>query len=679
MRAFFLHGYGNPVAGHRLVVGLGLLLLLSAARNVSALPEIIVQPASVYAASGDLAQFSVKVTQLATNGPVPLFVQWRRNGQNIPGALDVFTNSSGQVYAYLSITNAQASDSGMYYAMAYDADGAVNSTDAFLYITNLQTVAAGDNFADRVALAAWGGSLASDNTGATQEPGEPNPGGVKGGSSVWFKWTAPSSGVAYFDTRGSDFDTTFGIYTIATKGTESVTNLVTVAGDDDAGQYFNSAVAFNAASGTEYEIAVDGFYGVQGDIVLNWSLEQTSDQVPQILTQPQSVTVKSNGAASLFIVATNNNGYPLQYQWYYNGVPISQQATQSSFAISSVTPQNVGEYRVLVSLLYQQNSNHTTLSWPAQVQLDYQNKTNVQAQAKFREATDSSSGLTPRAVPVSGFTGTHIWSTFGAESEPGEPDHCGKAGGAPYWFSYLAAADGTLTVDAYTPTFTNVLAIYTGPGDSYDTLVSAACASTNQGVGHEVAVFPAANGTTYWIVVDGLNAGVGNVTLSYNLTAPPVFTTQPQSQTVPLGSNVTLTASAAGIPSPWYQWRTNALKFLSRTNSSLTLTNFQATNQWNYDVVATNLVGAATSSVAALYLDSPLRFTNTARTVTNSFTALLLGKANTNYIVQASTNLATTNWIPILTNSPPFGIMSFVDTNVSGYSNRFFRAVVKTN
>jgi hypothetical protein len=610
---------------------------------------------------------------------VPLSVQWRRNGQNIPGALDVFTNSSGQVYAYLSITNAQASDSGMYYAMAYDADGAVNSTDAFLYITNLQTVAAGDNFADRVALAAWGGSLASDNTGATQEPGEPNPGGVKGGSSVWFKWTAPSSGVAYFDTRGSDFDTTFGIYTIGTKGTESVTNLVTVAGDDDAGQYFNSAVAFNAASGTEYEIAVDGFYGVQGDIVLNWSLEQTSDQVPQILTQPQSVTVKSNGAASLFIVATNNNSYPLQYQWYYNGVPISQQATQSLFAISSVTPQNVGEYRVLVSLLYQQNSNRTTLSWPAQVQLDYQNKTNVQAQAKFREATDSSSGLTPRAVPVSGFTGTHSWSTFGAESEPGEPDHCGKAGGAPYWFSYLAAADGTLTVDAYTPTFTNVLAIYTGPGDSYDTLVSAACASTNQGVGHEVAVFPAANGTTYWIVVDGLNAGVGNVTLSYNLTAPPVFTTQPQSQTVPLGSNVTLTASAAGIPSPWYQWRTNALKFLSRTNSSLTLTNFQATNQWNYDVVATNLVGAATSSVAALYLDSPLRFTNTARTVTNSFTALLLGKANTNYIVQASTNLATTNWIPILTNSPPFGIMSFVDTNVSGYSNRFFRAVVKTN
>jgi hypothetical protein len=427
----------------------------------------------------------------------------------------------------------------------------------------------------------------------------------------------------------------------------------------------------------EYEIAVDGFYGVQGDIVLNWWLEQTSEQVPQILTQPQSVTVGSNSAVSLLVMATNHNSYTLQYQWYRNGVPISQQ-TQSLFTISSVTPQNVGEYRVLVSL-HQQGSNHTTLSWPAQVQLDYQNKTNVQAQAKFREATDSSSGLTPRAVPVSGYTGTHIWNTYGAESEPGEPNHCGKEGGAPYWFSYLAAANGTLTVDAYTPTFTNVLAIYIGPGDSYDTLVSVACASTNQGAGHEVAVFPAANGKNYWIVVDGLNGAVGDVTLSYNLTAPPAFTSQPQSQTVPQGSNVTLTASATGIPSPWYQWRTNAAKFFSRTNSSLTLTNFQATNQWNYDVVATNLVGAATSSVATLYLDSPLRFTNTARTVTNSFTALLLGKANTNYIIQSSTNLARTNWVPILTNSSPYGILFFVDTNLRSYSNRFFRAVVKTN
>jgi hypothetical protein len=284
------------------------------------------------------------------------------------------------------------------------------------------------------------------------------------------------------------------------------------------------------------------------------------------------------------------------------------------------------------------------------------------------------------AALAAGFTGTQIYNSYASAEEPGEPNHCGKVGGSPWWFSCQPTDNGTLTIDAYTPTYTNVLAIYTWPGGSdYSSLVPVACASTNAGVGHEKTVFPAINGTTYYMVVDGLNNGYGSVTLNLSFVAPPTFVSQPQSQTVPLGSNVTVTAVATGTPSPWYQWRTNALKFLGRTNFSLTITNFQATNQWNYDVVATNLAGAATSSVATLYLDSPLRFTNTAKTVTNSFTALLLGKANTNYIIQSSTNLTTTNWIPILTNSSPYGIISFVSTNLHSYSNRFFRAQVKTN
>jgi hypothetical protein len=179
--------------------------------------------------------------------------------------------------------------------------------------------------------------------------------------------------------------------------------------------------------------------------------------------------------------------------------------------------------------------------------------------------------------------------------------------------------------------------------------------------------------------VDGLNSGYGQVTLSLTFASPPLITTNPQSQTVSQGSNVTLTASAIGTPSPSFQWRTNAVNFPGRTNSTLTVTNFQVGGQGNYDVVVTNLIGAATSSVAALYLDSPLRFTNSALTLTNSFTFLLLGKANTNYIFQSSTNLSTTNWSPVLTSSSPYGILSFVDTNLRAYTNRFFRVMVKTN
>jgi hypothetical protein len=278
---------------------------------------------------------------------------------------------------------------------------------------------------------------------------------------------------------------------------------------------------------------------------------------------------------------------------------------------------------------------------------------------------------------VSGFTGTHIWNTYGAAAEPGEPNHCGKVGGAPYWFSYLAPGSGALTVDANTTTYTNVLAVYTWPGGDFSTLVSVACASTNNGTGHEVSTFSAVNGTTYYLVVDGLNGATGNVTLAYSLVIPPVITLQPQSQTVAQGSNVTLTVSATGTPTPAYQWRTNTGTYLNKTNTSLAVTNFQATKEGAYDVVVTNTAGSVTSSIAMLYLNSPLRFTNPIAVTNGGFTATLLGIVNTNYIIQANTNLATTNWLNISTNNATNGILIITDTNYLNYSNRFFRALKK--
>jgi hypothetical protein len=316
------------------------------------------------------------------------------------------------------------------------------------------------------------------------------------------------------------------------------------------------------------------------------------------------------------------------------------------------------------------------------LQIDDTGNTNAVALAKFRLASDTTYvpnlKIHPLTAPVSGYSGTHIYNTYGAESEPGEPNHCGKAGGAPYWFSYQPPADGTLTVDAYTPTFTNVLAIYTWPGGDFSTLVSIDCASTNTGVGHETATFSVANGTTYYLVVDGLNAATGPVTLSYNLTNPPAapsITTQPQSQTVGQGSNVTLTIGASGSPPPVYQWRTNMVNFSGQSGTNLLISNFQSINQGNYDVVVTNITGSVTSSVAVLYLNSPLRFLGLGINSTSGFSGTLLGAANTNYIIQASSNLV--NWIPIATNNSPFGIIPITDTNTQSSSKRFYRASPK--
>ena len=59
--------------------------------------------------------------------------------------------------------------------------------------------------------------------------------------------------------------------------------------------------------------------------------------------------------------------------------------------------------------------------------------------------------------------------------------------------------------------------------------------------------------------------------------------------------------------------------------------------------------------------------------VTNSqFRFTLTGTVGTNYIVQATTNLSSPNWIPLVTNRAPF---TFTETNARLFGRRFYRAV----
>jgi hypothetical protein len=72
---------------------------------------------------------------------------------------------------------------------------------------------ANDDFADpRIANSKSTFIAEGTNAGATKEPGEPDHGGDPGGSSVWFTWIAPDSGVAQISTCGSDFDAVLAAY-----------------------------------------------------------------------------------------------------------------------------------------------------------------------------------------------------------------------------------------------------------------------------------------------------------------------------------------------------------------------------------------------------------------------------------------------------------------------------------
>jgi alpha-tubulin suppressor-like RCC1 family protein len=88
--------------------------------------------------------------------------------------------------------------------------------------------------------------------------------------------------------------------------------------------------------------------------------------------------------------------------------------------------------------------------------------------------------------------------------------------------------------------------------------------------------------------------------LTVYVPPPPGFTLQPQGQTVPAGTNVTLTAAATNAWPISYQWYLGGTPLGGATSSALNLTDVQATNGGDYAVVAANAWNAATSTVATL-------------------------------------------------------------------------------
>jgi hypothetical protein len=164
----------------------------------------------------------------------------------------------------------------------------------------------------------------------------------------------------------------------------------------------------------------------------------------------------------------------------------------------------------------------------------------------------------------------------------------------------------------------------------------------------------------------------------------PFIVSQPVSQTVLGGSNVSFSVGASGTPPLSYQWRKNDLSLStnSPTAFSLTLTNVTRTNSGSYTVVITNVAGAITSSPALLTVHVPQQLLQPGFQSKRTF-ALLSGDTDggalstndlANFHLLTSTNLF--NWAPIpavvtLTN----GLLLLEDTNVGHLPARFYRVV----
>jgi len=126
-----------------------------------------------------------------------------------------------------------------------------------------------DSFANRINLSGATVNTSGHNNGATLEAGEADHTDHPGGASVWWSWTASTSGRATITTLGSSFDTLLGVYT-----GNSIDSLNKIARNDDdpTSDTRTSRVIFTATKGTTYNIVVDGYNAASGRIKLNISI-----------------------------------------------------------------------------------------------------------------------------------------------------------------------------------------------------------------------------------------------------------------------------------------------------------------------------------------------------------------------------------------------------------------------
>ena len=168
-------------------------------------------------------------------------------------------------------------------------------------------------------------------------------------------------------------------------------------------------------------------------------------------------------------------------------------------------------------------------------------------------------------------------------------------------FSLVLRRDGTIAgwasaasgVPQNFTRITNVVAIAAG---STTTALALLADGTFISTGLERTPFPITNNITA-IAAGGVQAGFGVAVVG---NGSPSITLQPVSQIVQRSNTVQLHARAASVQPMRYQWLLDNLPLPGATNSSLVLSNILGKDTGNYQMIASNALGTATSQIAAI-------------------------------------------------------------------------------
>jgi hypothetical protein len=435
---------------------------------------------------------------------------------------------------------------------------------------------ANDTFANAVNLGTTAsGTQGGTNAGASLQANEPDydfffgcnynnsDNNQPAGKTVWYNWTAPTSGSYSFDTFSNPtFNTAIAAYTGS-----AVTNLTQVACNDDySPSTIQSRMVINATGGQIYRIQVDGANDgtnpTSGTFTLTWHATPSNDNFANAATisgASGNDSSHSNVGASLEFGEPQNagtlGGASVWFNWTApgNGTYFFKTAGSNfNTTLGIYTGNLVSSLTSIASNNDVSGGDNTSYAQFAAVSGTTYHISVDGFQGAAGNITLTWALVPPpndnfaNAVTVAGASGQTTGTNVGATAESGEPAFL--TGHKTSWWKWVATGNGPFEFDTEGSSIDTLLGVYTG--SAVNSLAVVGQNDDVSGLDNKSKVnFTAVSGTTYYIAIDGKAGATGALTLNWappppDLTPPVINSFTPAAGALVHGTTVPVTGDA---------------------------------------------------------------------------------------------------------------------------------------
>ena len=390
---------------------------------------------------------------------------------------------------------------------------------------------ANDDFAAATLLAGSSDSRTDTNVGATSEDGEGLSGYTFG--SVWYSWTAASTGAVAIDTEGSSFDTALNVYGGDTLGALSYIT----SNNDVSWDRRTSRVSFRTIAGETYRIAVSsgGFTTGEIKLRLRHSTTPANDSFASALELPSAAAVT---AAGVTLGASGESGEPAHY--YYDQPRVSVWYAWTAPSSGSLTIKATADHQPVIAaytgstLTELERVRNQAQDWnggPEQIRLRVEAGVTYHIAIDGRDSLGGEFSLSLQLIAsplnddfanpeeLTGLVADLVGDTLGATQELCEPIHDDNYYDPSVWFTWTATASGAVTLDSTGSDFPTVIGVYTG--DKICELLRIPLSRFSAVGQPAIRGFRAVAGQTYRIAIDGAGGRMGNFKLALRHKPPP--------------------------------------------------------------------------------------------------------------------------------------------------------------